>query len=126
VVSLVDTMTATVEEEGAMGTGPAGLVGGVGCAHWSSPRDVVAIRFHCCGRTYPCLHCHDEAEDHPIVPWPRECHDTGDAVLCRVCGHWMTVREYLGSGSSCPGCGAGFNPGCSLHAHLYFETGEVW
>ncbi len=101
------------------------LVGGVGCVHWRSPRDVVAIRFHCCGRTYPCLHCHDEAEDHRIVPWPRELFDTGDAVLCRACGHWMTVHAYLDSGSACPACGASFNPGCSLHAHLYFDIDRV-
>ncbi|MEJ6549076.1 CHY zinc finger protein [Corynebacterium sp. USCH3] len=99
------------------------LTGGVGCAHWRTSRDVVAIRFHCCGRAYPCLHCHDEAEDHRIVPWPRELFDTGEAVLCRRCGHWMTVSAYLDSGSSCPACAAEFNPGCSLHAHLYFDIG---
>lgn len=105
--------------------GPAALVGGVGCDHWSTPLDVIAIRFHCCGRTYPCLHCHDENEDHPLVPWPVARFDDGDAVLCRACGHWMTVNGYLGCGSSCPACAAAFNPGCSLHAHLYFDTAAL-
>lgn len=108
------------------------LVGGVGCAHWHSPLDVVAIRFHCCGRTYPCLHCHDEAEDHSVTPWPTATADerSVDAVLCRVCGTWLTVGEYLGlysassapAGPACPHCAASFNPGCALHAHVYFQV----
>lgn len=98
------------------------LVGGVGCRHWHSPLDVVAIRFRCCGHTYPCLQCHAEAEDHPVRPWPAGEFDDRAAVLCRVCGRWMTVNDYLGCGSTCPGCGASFNPGCALHAHVYFET----
>lgn len=101
------------------------LTGGVGCEHWNTSRDIVAIRFHCCGRTYPCLYCHEQAEDHRIVTWPRGLFDTGDAVLCRACGHWMTVRAYLDSGSSCPACAAPFNPGCSRHAHLYFDVDTV-
>lgn len=108
---------------------PSGLVGGVGCLHWHSPLDVVAIRFHCCRRTYPCLHCHDEAEDHPVTPWPTAT-DTDlaeNAVLCRVCGTWLSVGEYLGvyqgaGGPECPHCRAAFNPGCSLHAHIYFDV----
>ncbi|HAF72665.1 MAG TPA: hypothetical protein DCL06_07120, partial [Corynebacterium variabile] len=64
------------------------LVGGVGCAHWRSPLDIVAIRFRCCGQTYPCLHCHDEAEDHPVTPWPTATASdrAQKAVLCRSCG----------------------------------------
>jgi uncharacterized CHY-type Zn-finger protein len=113
----------------------AGLVGGVGCAHWHSPLDVVAVRFHCCGRTYPCLHCHDEAEDHSVTPWPTATvvDRAQDAVLCRSCGVWLTVGEYLdvyaasASPASparpcCPRCAAPFNPGCALHAGVYFQV----
>lgn len=111
------------------------LVGGVGCTHWGSPLDVVAIRFRCCGNTYPCLQCHAECEDHPVAPWPSGEWAT-DAVLCRVCGHWMTVGQYLGvlKGTPeqpeqpdephcphCPHCRAQFNPGCARHAHIYFD-----
>lgn len=104
------------------------LVGGVGCAHWHSPLDVVAIHFHCCGHTYPCLHCHDEAEDHPVTPWPTatEPDRSQNAVLCRSCGAWLTVGEYLdlygAAAPHCPHCAASFNPGCALHSHIYFEV----
>jgi uncharacterized CHY-type Zn-finger protein len=112
--------------------GSSDLVGGVGCAHWHSPLDVVAIRFHCCGRTYPCLHCHEEAEDHPVTAWPTAtvADRAQEAVLCRSCGSWLTVGEYLdlyaasaaSAGPACPHCGAPFNPGCALHSHIYFQT----
>lgn len=108
------------------------MVGGVGCTHWHSPLDVVAIRFHCCGHTYPCLHCHDEAEDHPVTPWPTTTASdrSPHAVLCRSCGSWLTVGEYLDLYSEsteprcpcCPRCAASFNPGCALHSHVYFEV----
>ena len=108
------------------------LVGGVGCTHWHSPLDVVAIRFHCCGHTYPCLHCYDEAEDHPVTPWPTTTASdrSQNAVLCRSCGSWLTVGEYLDLYSEstdphcpcCPRCAASFNPGCALHSHVYFEV----
>lgn len=123
----------------------ATLVGGVGCAHWHSARDVVAVRFRCCGHTYPCLLCHAEAEDHPVTPWPTatDVQRRESAVLCRSCGTWLTVGEYLavygvdhgagavtdgaGSGAdgrppACPGCGAAFNPGCALHTGIYFDV----
>lgn len=133
---------------------PTELIGGVGCAHWQSPLDIVAIRFHCCGHVYPCLHCHNEAETHPVEPWP--VGEDGEVVLCRACGHWMTATEYLevyrgcgsrvssdrpaspeptvSSGSSspaststapaCPSCAAAFNPGCALHTGVYIDTGS--
>ena len=111
----------------------AHLIGGVGCEHWNSRLDVVAIRFHCCGRTYPCLHCHDEASDHPVTPWPTDTSDdlAVDAVMCRCCGTWLSVGEYLSlyAGSAqhperpaCPHCAAPFNPGCARHTHLYFHV----
>jgi uncharacterized CHY-type Zn-finger protein len=90
------------------------------CVHWHGPTDVVAMRFHCCGRYYPCFDCHAEVAGHPAVRWPRERFGE-EAVLCGVCGTELSVTRYLGV-TECPHCAALFNPGCSLHAHLYFET----
>lgn len=89
------------------------------CIHYASPLDVVAIRFKCCGKYYPCYQCHEEAEAHPIERWEKREWDT-KAVLCGVCKHEMTIREYMGA-SACPHCGAPFNPGCAAHYPLYFQ-----
>lgn len=90
------------------------------CVHYASPLDVVAIKFACCGEYYPCYHCHAEAADHPARRWPASAFDTR-AVLCGVCRYELTIKEYLACHASCPHCGAGFNPGCHRHHHLYFE-----
>ncbi|MBJ39965.1 MAG: hypothetical protein CMD83_16130 [Gammaproteobacteria bacterium] len=89
------------------------------CAHWHSPLDIIAIRFACCERWYPCNDCHAELADHPPRVWPHTAFDER-AVLCGACGHQLTVNEYLGCDSTCTRCGASFNPGCALHYHLYF------
>ncbi|MBN9142078.1 MAG: hypothetical protein J0H23_14785 [Micrococcales bacterium] len=88
------------------------------CVHWNGPSDVVAIRFHCCDRFYPCHDCHEAVADHPSEVWDadeREVH----ALLCGACGATHAIETYLGV-ESCPACGAAFNPGCRLHRHLYF------
>ncbi|GAA1362259.1 CHY zinc finger protein [Arthrobacter rhombi] len=91
------------------------------CVHYRTVLDVVAIRFHCCGEFYPCHRCHAEVPgQHAATPWPAPLHDAR-ALLCGVCGTTLPITEYL-SRSDCPGCGARFNPGCLLHAGLYFET----
>jgi len=89
------------------------------CIHWSGELDVVAMRFACCKEYYPCFDCHTAAGHEPAV-WPLARFDE-PAVLCGVCDTEMTVTRYLAV-DACPSCGAGFNPGCSLHHHLYFET----
>lgn len=97
------------------------------CAHWHSERDVIAIKHKCCGRYYACISCHDALAAHPAEVWPRErVHPEPDppaplVVLCGRCRREMTADEYLGCGNACPGCGAGFNPGCARHYDLYFE-----
>lgn len=91
------------------------------CLHYHSPVDVIALKFGCCERYYPCYECHLEVADHPPQPWPRARFDE-PAVLCGVCGQELTVHEYQACDSQCPACGARFNPGCKLHAHLYFES----
>jgi len=94
------------------------------CAHYDTDRDVVAIRFHCCGTYYPCFRCHDSCVDHDAEQWPRERFDV-PAVLCGVCRAELTVREYLDCDHECPTCEAGFNPGCRRHAELYFAGDSV-
>lgn len=89
------------------------------CVHYRTALDVVAITFWCCREYYPCHLCHEESAGHPAVQWPAEEQDR-PAVLCGVCGHELSVREYL-EVEGCPRCGTGFNPGCALHADLYFE-----
>ena len=89
------------------------------CIHWAGPTDVVAMRFACCDTYYPCFACHEGA-GHPAAVWPRARFDE-PAVLCGVCRRELTVNEYLAA-DACPHCDAGFNPGCALHHHLYFET----
>lgn len=90
------------------------------CLHYTGPTDVVTIRFHCCGRWYACLHCHEEAEMHAITAWPRGLREAV-ALRCRVCGRRFSIAEYLGT-RECRGCGAMFNPGCAAHHPVYFET----
>ncbi|PLC11275.1 hypothetical protein AUQ48_02210 [Kocuria flava] len=89
------------------------------CVHYRTPLDVIAIRFRCCGAYYPCHRCHEESAGHPAAQWPVAEQDTA-AVLCGVCRAELPGRQYLAV-EACPRCGAGFNPGCRLHAHLYFE-----
>jgi uncharacterized CHY-type Zn-finger protein len=96
------------------------LDGETRCAHWHGPLDIVALRLPCCGAYYACRDCHDALADHPARVWPRD-EQEAMAAMCGACGRQMSVREYLGCEDRCPACGAGFNPGCRLHRHLYFE-----
>ena len=90
------------------------------CLHRRSPLDVIAIKLPCCDKYYACHECHAELESHGAVVWPRDRF--GElAVLCGVCRTELTVDTYLSSAFICPACGAGFNPGCADHYHLYFE-----
>jgi uncharacterized CHY-type Zn-finger protein len=90
------------------------------CSHYKSPLDVIAIKFRCCDRWFPCRECHDDSESHAASIWPKEQFDIA-AILCGVCGHQLTINSYLASGSACPKCNAAFNPRCADHHHLYFE-----
>jgi uncharacterized CHY-type Zn-finger protein len=91
------------------------------CAHYHAPNDIIAIKFACCGKWFPCHQRHAERADHTASLWSREHFDEG-AVLCGACGHQLTIREYLDSGSVCPRCSRQFNPGCARHHHFYFAT----
>ena len=90
------------------------------CIHYQGPLYVIAIRFHCCGEFYPCFRCHADATDHALSVWPRDEFDT-DALLCGACRTTLTISEYQAT-DACPACGTAFNPGCSLHYPLYFES----
>ncbi|WEO77875.1 CHY zinc finger protein [Cryobacterium sp. SO2] len=90
------------------------------CVHYNGSTDVIAIKFRCCGRFYPCFQCHAEAESHPAEQWAPE--DWAEqAILCGACWHTLAIDQYRGV-SACPHCGAAFNDGCRLHAHLYFQV----
>ncbi|MFC4713294.1 CHY zinc finger protein [Planococcus dechangensis] len=91
------------------------------CRHYHSENDRIAIRFHCCGQYFPCFECHQALGCGNASVWPKEqFHEK--AILCGACGTELSIREYLDCASSCPHCMAAFNPGCSLHKHLYFEV----
>ncbi|MEB2784042.1 CHY zinc finger protein [Algoriphagus persicinus] len=91
------------------------------CQHWHSDLDVIAIKFKCCEKYYPCFSCHEEEAGHKPEVWPKTEFDS-KAILCGVCGTELTISDYQASGNTCPSCTAAFNPGCSKHYHLYFET----
>ncbi|ASK62617.1 hypothetical protein CFK37_10860 [Virgibacillus phasianinus] len=91
------------------------------CKHYHTERDRIAIKFYCCGQYYPCYQCHAEHGCGNPEVWPKSMYNQ-QAVLCGACGTELTIQQYLDSGSVCPSCHASFNPGCSLHAHLYFEN----
>jgi uncharacterized CHY-type Zn-finger protein len=88
------------------------------CIHYRTPLDIIAIRFACCGRHYPCHLCHDQTADHPSRPWPSGADDER-AVLCGACWTELTITQYVGAGS-CPACAAPFNPRCARHHSIYF------
>lgn len=91
------------------------------CAHYDAAVDVVALRFHCCDRYYPCVRCHESVIDHDTERVPREAFDD-PAVLCGVCGATLSVRAYLDCDDACPACGAAFNPDCRRHRDRYFAV----
>jgi uncharacterized CHY-type Zn-finger protein len=91
------------------------------CAHYYGSTDIVALKFKCCGKWFPCHRCHDELAGHRAVVWPEQEFDEL-VVLCGGCGRRMSAREYLDCNSICPNCGRSFNPGCAKHAHYYFAV----
>ncbi len=91
------------------------------CAHYHGPHDIVAIRFKCCGKYYACKDCHAALADHAIAVWP-ESEWTTLASRCGACAVEMTIQDYLSGEARCPACGAGFNPRCRYHHHVYFDV----
>lgn len=91
------------------------------CVHWHSALDIIAIKFKCCDKYYPCFSCHEEEADHDHEVWPISEFDQ-KAILCGVCAEELSIEDYMASDNTCPNCESSFNPGCSNHYHLYFET----
>jgi uncharacterized CHY-type Zn-finger protein len=90
------------------------------CGHYSTEKDIIAIKFKCCDTYYSCHSCHDEVADHPSILWKIEERNT-KAILCGACGTELTIQEYMDCNSVCPNCKLSFNGGCKSHYHLYFE-----
>jgi uncharacterized CHY-type Zn-finger protein len=90
------------------------------CAHYCGSDDIVALKFKCCGKWFPCHQCHAELAGHAAIVWPKEEFDAF-AVMCGGCGRQLTIREYFECDSVCPHCRRQFNPGCAKHSQLYFE-----
>ena len=90
------------------------------CAHYSTPQDVIAIKFYCCQNYYPCYSCHHAVADHQAIAWASDQFDE-KAILCGVCGWEMSITEYMNSHYTCPNCEAEFNLRCQNHYGLYFE-----
>ncbi len=92
------------------------------CIHYQSELDIVAIKFKCCAKWYPCFRCHQELAKHEAQVGPRGEFEA-KSILCGACGHQLTIAEYLACNFKCPDCETGFKPGCRNHYHLYFERG---
>lgn len=89
------------------------------CAHYHSERDVIANWCVTCRKWWACFSCHREHAEHPFGRVAAEPGVTG--ARCGACGHEMDYAGYSGA-AQCPRCGHHFNPGCALHAPLYFEV----
>ena len=90
------------------------------CAHYHTRDDIIAIKFRCCKRWFPCLECHVETAGHEARVWPVNERDS-QAILCGKCGHQLSIFEYFASSFTCPVCDSKFNPRCENHYHLYFQ-----
>jgi len=89
------------------------------CKHYYSEEDIVAIKFKCCNKYYPCYKCHEECENHDISVWNKEEFDEL-AIVCGICGTNHTINQYLNT-NNCISCRSIFNEGCKNHYHFYFK-----
>jgi len=90
------------------------------CTHYQTEKDIIAIKFKCCNRYYPCYKCHEEHAGHSIERWAR--HEFAEhAILCGSCHKELTIHEYMET-TNCPNCQASFNEGCGTHYPIYFDT----
>lgn len=89
------------------------------CEHYHSPLDIIAIKFKCCGKFYPCYQCHNACEDHAIQRWTTdEFHE--QAIVCGNCYQTLSITQYT-QVTQCPYCASAFNSGCKKHYAIYFE-----
>lgn len=90
------------------------------CVHYHNTADIVAIKFKCCGKFYPCYKCHAECETHPITRWPKKTFGE-QAILCGMCGNTLSIFHYMAA-ERCPHCASAFNAGCRKHYGIYFDV----
>ncbi|MCQ9352650.1 CHY zinc finger protein [Corynebacterium sp. 153RC1] len=88
------------------------------CQHYHSQLDVVANKCVTCGQWWACHKCHEEAQGHRFGPMPT--NQLG--AMCCACGEVMTYPQYAAQ-PHCPSCQHPFNPGCHLHAPIYWQLG---
>ena len=92
------------------------------CIHWNSDLDIIAIKFACCNKYYPCYLCHIECEmNHKPKQWSKDKWNITKAILCGKCKNELIIKQYMRCGNICLHCKSKLNPGCSNHYHLYFE-----
>ena len=91
------------------------------CVHYNGASDIIAIKFCCCDRWYPCFECHAGSEKHEAQQWPADQFNE-KVILCGACGRQLTIAEYLDCNFTCLSCSSQFNPGCANHYDLYFEV----
>ncbi|UUI02678.1 CHY zinc finger protein [Oceanobacillus jeddahense] len=89
------------------------------CKHYHTTKDIIAIKFNCCQKYYPCYQCHEACEDHPISVWGKDEFDEL-AIICGVCKTEHTINQYMNT-NKCLHCESPFNEGCQKHYHLYFD-----
>ncbi|MFB4161194.1 CHY zinc finger protein [Geomicrobium sp. JSM 1781026] len=89
------------------------------CVHYDGPTDIIAIKFACCGRYYPCIHCHEESESHRRRTWATNERDER-AIYCGACKTEHTIQTYMNH-THCPRCSSLWNENCKYHYHYYFE-----
>lgn len=89
------------------------------CVHYHTEKDIIAIKFKCCNRYYPCYKCHEEHADHCIERWTEDQFDEL-AIFCGNCHKELTIHEYMNT-TSCYHCRAIFNERCANHYPIYFE-----
>ncbi|WP_423188349.1 CHY zinc finger protein [Alkalibacterium sp. f15] len=90
------------------------------CKHYHGEKDIVAIKFKCCGDYYPCYKCHDESVNHTKKRWSKE-EFSKKAILCGECLTECNIEEYMAH-QTCSHCAAHFNPDCRFHYDVYFEV----
>ncbi|WP_069187699.1 CHY zinc finger protein [Alkalihalobacillus pseudalcaliphilus] len=88
------------------------------CIHYHLEKDIVSIKFYCCGTYYSCYKCHQELSDHKVIPWPKDSYDSL-AILCGACQTELSIGQYIKT-SQCPHCTHAFNEKCELHYDIYF------
>ena len=68
------------------------------CQHWHSELDVIAIKFKCCEKYYPCFSCHEEEADHE-PKFGRKIPDAASIIiftlkLTQLKSDWLNLSKY--------------------------------